>query len=686
METDSAHPPAVWGLVHSFGDHHADDLGTSFYYHFKLEGRVRLYTDPATGLNAADHYYDKDQRALYMKVGSELANSYPLPMLPRFKEYDASLGNVDDLAQRGLSNISATMAVPDDASGKIVYKNISDLMGWKDPLRFDVVGYYPYAQVITDFADDPSSNVTGVLLSINRQWWLVAADPPVRTVSRCRRFGNRPPAGERRCVDGGRPDRCGGENFQTGCEGGGAGRAGGKDQTQTLYVQTGKTYPIGQSGYQLTIENYNPDWPMFGSGELVKAMTMKVTSPTQTFRRMVLDGKPLQTDFKLGVEGAAPPIGKRQKEPLDNALTVNFSVNDPFQLLPREGTVKHTLVTPTDGPGMVDVVAGYSIGGHVDRFADGTGDIEISPPDVTGDAPFAGPSDTTPPDASATPANPAIKLHAEPRDHLVAQDSVRVIPQARRDKDLDDEGFFQVVKVKVSMGNWSKVVIVPYADQATEASRDDGVTRPWLGGTVQLPGIVHRCNCNSETSPLPVKLTLNNFQVIPYPGGKPDQVGPKLDFRSTVTLDDDSSGNRFTDVAHMNHPIYFHSGDWLFFQASYDSQHPKPAFTELGVGNRPGVWVMIMGCVMIFSGLMYAFYAKAVTRRMKQRAIEGPGGRKAGQSARGGGIGVGELIAERLNQPQTNTRLKHSARGCKPHRPRGESQWVMETANPPRPQ
>jgi hypothetical protein len=599
-------------------------LGTSFYYKFKLEGRVRLYTDPSTGLNTADHYYDKDERSLYMKVGSELVNAYPLPLLPKFKEYDASLGNVDDLAQRGLTNISATMAVPDDASGKIVQKNISELMGWKDPLRFDIVGYYPYAEVITDFVEDPTSKTSGVFLSmpaIGKQWWLVAADPRVADFPDAGALGIdlQQVTGDAAMVTS-LTDAVG-KIFKLDVK---VATPGGKDQTQTLYVQVGKTYPIGQSSYQLTIENYNPDWPMFGTGEMVKAMTMKITSPTQTFRRMVLDGKPLQTDFKLGVDGA-PPIGKRQKEPLDNTLTVNFTVNDPFQLLPREGTVKHTLVTTADTPGMIDVVAGYSIAGRVDHFADGTGDIEISPPDETENAPFAQMGNAPAPDAAAAPPHPTIKLHAERRDHLQADDSVRIVPPARRDRDAADEGIFQVAKVKVSMGAWSSIVIVPIADQATEASHNDGVTRPWLGGTVQLPGIVSplQLQLGFTYRPLPAKLTLDNFEVIPYPGGKPDSIGPKLDFRSTVTLDDNASGDRFTDVAHMNHPIYFHSGDWLFFQASYDAQHQKPAFTELGVGNRPGVDVMILGCVLIFIGLMYAFYAKPIIiRRMKQRAIE----------------------------------------------------------------
>ena len=50
----------------------------------------------------------------------------------------------------------------------------------------------------------------------------------------------------------------------------------------------------------------------------------------------------------------------------------------------------------------------------------------------------------------------------------------------------------------------------------------------------------------------------------------------------------------------------------------------------LGVGNRPGVTTMTVACVMIVTGLLYAFYLKPVLiRRMKERAIAQYGRRPA---------------------------------------------------------
>jgi len=122
-------------------------------------------------------------------------------------------------------------------------------------------------------------------------------------------------------------------------------------------------------------------------------------------------------------------------------------------------------------------------------------------------------------------------------------------------------------------------------------------------------------------------------ELIPYRGGDPGEGSTMRDFRSTLTVEDKHSGEKFTDAAHMNHPIYFNApgkvpglgnmlpfqDSWLFFQAQYD---PQQRWTVLGVGNRPGAWLMTVGSVMIFVGLIYAFYIKPVViRRMKAKAL-----------------------------------------------------------------
>ena len=69
-------------------------------------------------------------------------------------------------ASWGLSNIQASIDIHDEKTGQWTHPNISEVMHWKDALRFDVIGYYPYAEVQTDFVEDPAGDLTRVELSM----------------------------------------------------------------------------------------------------------------------------------------------------------------------------------------------------------------------------------------------------------------------------------------------------------------------------------------------------------------------------------------------------------------------------------------------------------------------------------------------------------------------------------------
>src|SRR5262249_13863402 len=183
-------------------------------------------------------------------------------------------------------------------------------------------------------------------------------------------------------------------------------------------------------------------------------------------------------------------------------------------------------------------------------------------------------------------------------------------PPSKRDRNFGESGAFQVIRAKVRVGEWSQEVLVPFAMDAAEAE--------WDGGQVDLPDGTHlQLQLGNTRLQLPATLTLRKFDMLPYPGG--DTGDMIRDFRSTVTVHDPASGDEFTAVAHMNNPIYFGNGAWLFFQAQFD---PRSRWTVLGVGNRPGVNIMIVGCVMMVIGLLWAFYLKPIIiRRMKEKAL-----------------------------------------------------------------
>jgi hypothetical protein len=587
--------------------------GMAFYYSRKVEGLTRLYADARQGPITVDHFYDAAERALYVRSG-ELWTICPLPNLPRFKGYES-------LNKPSLRDIKPALLVRDGEGDKPRERPM-----FKSDVKLDVTGYWPYATISTTFRPDPSntSDVSGIRVTVNgvdgtagEQAWLIASDrrnaisilennelqhvilPDSQGVAALREA-----AGQMHRLTA---------------------KIAGHDVP--VSVEVGKTYPIEGTGYTLTVESYNPAWPMSGTGEIVKALTLMIKSPTMQYRRMILDGKDLQTDFKLD-DPTGGPMGKRQKEPLDKDLVLLYRFSDPFRMMPRQGSVKHMLITPRDGKGITIVTTGMSQPVSVKELPDGAGELELPHAEVN--APFLKAMGQSPADH---PDHPPIKVTLQRQDHVVRDDSVEVVPPAKRDRGFGEMGVFQVLRVKVKSGDFAKELLVPYAQDAAEAQ--------WEGDPIKLPdGSEIAMQLGNTRLQMPAKLTLNRFELIPYRGGDTGEGSTMRDFRATMTIEDPASGDKFTDVAHMNHPIYFNApgrlpvlgnwlpfrDSWLFFQANYD---PQQRWTGIGVGNRPGAWMMTAGSLMIFIGLMYAFYLKPIViRRMKQKALEQAAKRK----------------------------------------------------------
>ncbi len=72
-------------------------------------------------------------------------------------------------------------------------------------------------------------------------------------------------------------------------------------------------------------------------------------------------------------------------------------------------------------------------------------------------------------------------------------------------------------------------------------------------------------------------------------------------------------------------------GAWTLFQSGAAEDHWS--YTILGVGNRLGISPMLLGCVMITLGSMYAFYIKPVLRRRRLAAAAAFAARSAQRAA-----------------------------------------------------
>jgi hypothetical protein len=118
--------------------------------------------------------------------------------------------------------------------------------------------------------------------------------------------------------------------------------------------------------------------------------------------------------------------------------------------------------------------------------------------------------------------------------------------------------------------------------------------------------------------PLPAAVTLKAFEPVHYPGAS----RAYEDYISTIEVKNNTSGEARTLVAQLNGPA---SDQGLFyFQSAWDGDDnapPEKRFTVLGVANRPGVYVMTAGSILIVLGIGFAFYVKPILLRKKKEAL-----------------------------------------------------------------
>ncbi len=58
-------------------------------------------------------------------------------------------------------------------------------------------------------------------------------------------------------------------------------------------------------------------------------------------------------------------------------------------------------------------------------------------------------------------------------------------------------------------------------------------------------------------------------------------------------------------------------GEWTLFQSGAAGDHWS--YTIIGIGNRRGIWTMLLGCGLVTVGCLFAFYIKPIIRRRDER-------------------------------------------------------------------
>ncbi len=598
-------------------------FGMVYYFKYKTEGLVLVRVGQRVST-----YHDAYERALFIRAGRREALQIPLPQLPRFKAYAQHHGNVHRLHEslKGLEPLVRDYN-PETRSGELVPLHRILELDDEEPVRLDVIAYYPYALAGVAY-QEARNDRTGVRLTLRdpesgetRTQWIVAGDSGQDEVT----------VGTLRLRHVHRSDELTGESLLHGARTAhgitwNVGQVRGE-----VTIEPGQRLALGETGYDIEAVEFLPSFPMAGTGEPIDTLELLVHPPAgsshgKTFRRYVLDGLPIQTDFVMDAPGAGPK-GQRQTEPLDRDLVLRYAHADGLHLAPHAGeTERHTFLTKAGEPGIWQVLASNTRPAELSYREEGAIPIRI---------------DGTMPDTHSGEMRPvSIELDVERVDGVARQEWVTEVPPQQRDRRAGESGAMQVITVRLSRGDWEHFVQVPFTQWIDQQA--------WQLGEVHIPGAQTpiQLQLGNTKRPIPAVVQLDSFELVPYAGDFTPQSAMR-DFKSHLTLIDARTGHQRPATAHLNSPVYFETAmggplgkiwpkeSWLLYQNQWDPEGQQ--FTVLGVGNRPGVVTMTVACVMIVMGLLYAFYVKPIIiRRMKQKALEQYSGTGAADSRRWG--------------------------------------------------
>jgi len=255
---------------------------------------------------------------------------------------------------------------------------------------------------------------------------------------------------------------------------------------------------------------------------------------------------------------------------------------------------------------------------------------------------------------------PAVALRIDALHERGAQRELPIpVPENERDRSLYGTRGSAAAAVEVrTTGGLARTVWIPF-------SRYLGIDRSAERTITLNDGRELRLSLSRVNRPLPdIALQLIDFEMIPYPHSDIPR-----DYISTVKVTDMRTGRAEVRTARLNHPIIERAAmtdiaerspvanalasivgliapnQYKFSQAGWDAEgwkeskalvdagqleEPQAAFTILGVGNNPGIYIIAAGGVMICLGTPWAFYIKPWLLRRRSAAIR----EKAGEDAR----------------------------------------------------
>lgn len=118
---------------------------------------------------------------------------------------------------------------------------------------------------------------------------------------------------------------------------------------------------------------------------------------------------------------------------------------------------------------------------------------------------------------------------------------------------------------------------------------------------------------------LPNPIAMEDFQLDTHVGGFTGSALTIRNYISRLRFFDNGTWTEPVDIA-VNNPTEY--GGYWYFQSEWDRpDQSQPGggmnFTGLGIGNRHGVYLQLVGCCVSVAGMIFAFYVKPVLKRRR---------------------------------------------------------------------
>jgi len=334
---------------------------------------------------------------------------------------------------------------------------------------------------------------------------------------------------------------------------------------RTFAVTRGQTIRLEGTKYELTIKDLRPDWPLITPGYEGSSSPMasvEVTNGEKTYTRTVIQRFP-QLSQDIDEQGV-----RHREGPYDPNLVLHYR------------TSAMGWVTITAGPGLPIIAGIYGEDGSLrnERF-------EVGTPRVV--------------EMLGTRLECTVVSLFEKAQRL----EVPVIePLERRRPNLGARSA-SAVRLRLtgrgehageSVTRWCVFSQYPHEDARAIKVRPPGQAVDWE--------IIY----SRLERPLGVTIAPGRLSVKFFPGRQNVE-----SWRSDFFVKDSPGDPARPGAVYTNQTCRV--GEWTLFQSGAAGDHWS--YTILGVGNRRGIAPMVVGCVLITLGCLFAFYVKPVLRR-----------------------------------------------------------------------